>query len=154
MTSPAAPPEPPFDVTARPGPSRRTFVLGAGAVAGAAVIGTGLTACTSSSSTTPTATPPPGSPAGTLAAVADVPVGGGVIADGVVLTQPVKGQIEAFSTTCTHRGCTVAGVRGKAIECPCHGSRFNLDGTVANGPAEKPLPKVAIKVEGDNIVRG
>jgi len=99
-------------------------------------------------------TPPPGSPAGTLAAVSDVPVGGGVIADDVVLTQPVAGQIEAFTTTCTHNGCTVAGVRGKAIECPCHGSRFNLDGTVANGPAEKPLPKVAIRVEGNNIVRG
>jgi glycine/D-amino acid oxidase-like deaminating enzyme/nitrite reductase/ring-hydroxylating ferredoxin subunit len=51
-----------------------------------------------------------------------------------------EGGVHAVSPTCTHMGCLVAfnGVE-KAWECPCHGSRFDLDGAVLQGPATKPL---------------
>lgn len=50
------------------------------------------------------------------------------------------GVTHAVSPTCTHMGCLVAfnGVE-KAWECPCHGSRFDLDGAVLQGPATRPL---------------
>ena len=40
----------------------------------------------------------------------------------------------ALSTICTHQGCDAAVTGGNIIECPCHFSRFNPDGTVINGP--------------------
>ncbi len=50
------------------------------------------------------------------------------------------GTSHAVSPTCTHLGCLVSfnGVE-KAWECPCHGSRFDLDGAVLQGPATRPL---------------
>jgi glycine/D-amino acid oxidase-like deaminating enzyme/nitrite reductase/ring-hydroxylating ferredoxin subunit len=50
------------------------------------------------------------------------------------------GNRHAVSPSCTHMGCLVSfnGVE-KAWECPCHGSRFSLDGAVLQGPATKPL---------------
>lgn len=89
--------------------------------------------------------------ASALAATADVPVGSGVIVGDTVLTQPSQGQFKAFSTVCTHAGCNVAEIVGAAINCPCHGSSFNLDGTVAKGPAKKPLEAKPIAVNGDSI---
>ncbi len=47
---------------------------------------------------------------------------------------------QAISLTCTHLGCTVKPVEG-GFACPCHNSRFDLEGNVVNGPAAKPLPK-------------
>ena len=85
----------------------------------------------------------------------DVPVGGGVVvaAADVVITQPSAGQFKAFSATCTHQGCTVNQVAGGTINCPCHGSKFAVaDGTPTTGPAKKPLPPKAVKVQGDSIV--
>lgn len=48
-------------------------------------------------------------------------------------------KIAAVSTTCTHLGCIV-GVSDTGFACPCHGSRFDQDGTVTGGPAPRPLP--------------
>lgn len=93
---------------------------------------------------------------GSLVPVADVPVGGGVVvgAQGVVLTQPVSGQLLGFSARCTHAGCLVATVTAGEIRCPCHGSRFSAtDGSVVTGPALKPLPPVAVRVANGYVYR-
>ena len=91
-------------------------------------------------------------PAEAIAKTADVPVGSGVIVGEVVLTQPSAGDFKGFSAICTHKGCMVDKVAEGTIDCPCHGSKFNLDGSVANGPATKPLEPAAVTVQGDSIV--
>ena len=67
-------------------------------------------------------------------------------------TQPTAGVFKGFSSTCTHKGCTVNKVADGTIDCPCHGSKFNLDGTVAKGPATAPLESKPVSVQGDSIV--
>ena len=89
-----------------------------------------------------------------IAKTADVPVGSGVIVGEVVVTQPSAGVFKGFSAKCTHKGCTVDKVADGTIDCPCHGSKFNLDGSVANGPAQTPLEAQAVTVQGDSIVLG
>ncbi|MFF7646845.1 Rieske 2Fe-2S domain-containing protein [Streptomyces canus] len=89
-----------------------------------------------------------------LAKTSEIPVGGGKIFkdEEVVVTQPKKGEFKAFSDICTHQGCQVTSVSGGTINCPCHGSKFNItDGSVANPPANRPLPEKQIKVSGDSI---
>ena len=50
------------------------------------------------------------------------------------------GQQHAVSATCTHMGCLVSFDEvERTWECPCHGSRFGLDGAVLQGPATLPL---------------
>jgi Rieske Fe-S protein len=137
-----------------PGTTRRALLLGAGAIGAAGV----LAACgTSSPSTT---NPGDGGNGGGAPAspqpvkVSDVPVGGGVIfADqNFVVTQPTAGQFKAFSATCTHEQCLVSRIQGDKIICPCHGSEYNIaDGSVAVGPAVRPLPARTAAVTGDTI---
>ena len=109
---------------------------------------------TAASDSPPGSGPPEAAAPPALATVADIPVGGGLIfaPAQVVVTQPEAGTIVAFSTTCTHQGCTVSTVSDGTINCPCHGSKFRIaDGSVAGGPAKKPLPPVSVTVTGDAI---
>src|ERR1041385_4779924 len=41
----------------------------------------------------------------------------------------------ALSLHCTHQGCPVAPPVNGILICPCHGSRYNMDGKVIHGPA-------------------
>ena len=128
-------------------PTRRTILLATGAAA--LTVGCGQYGNENSDSGSSSVQ------AGTeLAKTSEIPVGGGKIFkdEKVVVTQPKKGEFKAFSDICTHQGCQVTSVSGGTINCPCHGSKFHItDGSVANPPANKPLPEKQIKVSGDSI---
>jgi cytochrome b6-f complex iron-sulfur subunit len=56
----------------------------------------------------------------------------------------------AVSAVCTHLGCiTQWKPEDNLIECPCHGSKFQSNGTVVAGPAPGPLPHFAISLTTD-----
>lgn len=51
-----------------------------------------------------------------------------------------EGKLHVVDTTCTHMGCEVNwNSAEKSWDCPCHGSRFNYDGEVIEGPALRSL---------------
>lgn len=55
------------------------------------------------------------------------------------------GKTYAVDTTCTHLGCEVAWNRAEnSWDCPCHGSRFSIEGDVLNGPAVRNLKQINI----------
>jgi cytochrome b6-f complex iron-sulfur subunit len=59
----------------------------------------------------------------------------------------------ALSSTCTHLGCMTRYDRDKGeLACPCHGSRFHLDGKVKQGPAPRALPRLQITVERGQLI--
>ena len=51
----------------------------------------------------------------------------------------------AISSVCTHLGCTVKR-GGPGFECPCHGSQFDQNGRVVQGPAPKALAWFALSL--------
>jgi Rieske Fe-S protein len=133
-------------------PSRRTVLLGAGAVT---ALGGTLAACGSGGAAAGAAGTPSEGPLGTTSSI---PVGGGkIFADaGVVVTQPTAGQFKGFSTVCPHQGCAVALITGGYIVCPCHNSRFAIaDGApTPDSPARQPLAPVPVTVDGGEVVAG
>jgi cytochrome b6-f complex iron-sulfur subunit len=59
----------------------------------------------------------------------------------------------ALSATCTHLGCLTQYEREQhRIFCPCHGSRYDANGRVTNGPAPKPLPRLALAIERGELI--
>jgi glycine/D-amino acid oxidase-like deaminating enzyme/nitrite reductase/ring-hydroxylating ferredoxin subunit len=52
------------------------------------------------------------------------------------------GGVHAVSLRCTHLGCLLRfNGAERSWDCSCHGSRFDVDGAVLEGPATRPLPR-------------
>jgi Rieske Fe-S protein len=100
-----------------------------------------------------------GTAATSLATVASIPSGSGRILQHppVVLVRDPNGavqQVHAFSAICTHQGCVVTTISNGTIDCPCHGSKFDLrTGKVVAGPAPSPLPAIAVTVRDGEVYR-
>ena len=74
-----------------------------------------------------------------------------------VLLANIGGTHYAVNDTCTHaQGSLSDGVlEGEQVDCPLHGSVFNVaTGAVVEGPADEPLPRYAVRVEGEDILIG
>jgi Rieske Fe-S protein len=69
----------------------------------------------------------------------------GELAFGGFAVKDPAGKTHVFAINCSHLGCPIALVQASSdhpettFDCPCHGSRFHLDGTVLRGPAPAPL---------------
>jgi glycine/D-amino acid oxidase-like deaminating enzyme/nitrite reductase/ring-hydroxylating ferredoxin subunit len=65
--------------------------------------------------------------------------GGRVIKSGgrkLAVYRDESGNFKTFSAVCTHMGCDVAfNTAERTWDCPCHGSRFDVNGRVIHGPA-------------------
>jgi len=58
----------------------------------------------------------------------------------VALARDLDGNLHQLKATCTHLGCIVGFNQAEQTwDCPCHGSRFSLDGSVLDGPATAAL---------------
>ena len=65
-----------------------------------------------------------------------------------------NGQLLAYDAVCSHLGCIVRWNDAKeAIECPCHGGVFDLEGNVTAGPPPTALARIDLRVESDRIYR-
>jgi Rieske Fe-S protein len=53
------------------------------------------------------------------------------------------GSFLGLSLICTHQGCDAGVTNANIVECPCHGSRFQSDGTVINGPDNSPANTIS-----------
>ena len=85
------------------------------------------------------------------ATAADVPPGGALVfrTERVALMRDGAG-FYALSLVCTHLGCTVV-VTEEALSCPCHGSRFDRQGKVLTGPADRSLARMPVEVRGESV---
>lgn len=148
---------------ARGGVSRRGLLAGGLGAAAAAAVGVAV-----GSTITRESSKPPGAwqttlisdGAGTWLAVAtveEIPLGGvkRFATDAVVgFVRHTSSGFEALSGACTHMGCLLSWNAGaRTFDCPCHGGRFNENGTAAPGSpvAYSPLPLIKAKVEAGAI---
>jgi cytochrome b6-f complex iron-sulfur subunit len=59
----------------------------------------------------------------------------------------------ALSAVCTHLGCITRWLEDEGIiACPCHGSKFGKDGSLVQGPAPRPLRRIAIRLEDRELI--
>jgi cytochrome b6-f complex iron-sulfur subunit len=71
----------------------------------------------------------------------------------LLLLRPSEKKIVALSPICTHEKCTVVyNPDSKAIDCPCHGSRFDGTGTPTKGPANSPLTRYPAGLKENQVI--
>jgi cytochrome b6-f complex iron-sulfur subunit len=155
--------------------NRREFVNWVGTGALAASLPIAIAACQSDTASTEEATPEEVAPTGAedtsepatasdtegfaaIGAVSELEAGGSLSNKSfqgeqvLVVRDPANEEaLIAVNSMCTHQGCSVSW-EDDVFACPCHGSSFNPDGSVASGPASQPLPTYEAKIEGNQVL--
>ncbi|RMF35840.1 MAG: Rieske (2Fe-2S) protein [Chlorobiota bacterium] len=61
-------------------------------------------------------------------------------------------RVRVLDLRCTHGNCTLRyDAASEQLFCPCHGGAFDRDGNVITGPPTKPLHRVPVRIEGDDV---
>ena len=69
----------------------------------------------------------------------------------IYLRKAEDGAYTAVELRCTHRGCQ-PDPEADRLTCPCHGSEFAFDGRVLTGPADRPLARHDVEIQGDTLL--
>jgi nitrite reductase/ring-hydroxylating ferredoxin subunit len=120
-------------------PGRRTFLQGLAALLASLALPRRLAAA---------GDPPPPSAPPVLTTETRASLAAGQVRDyrreGNLFLMADAGGIYALTSICTHRGCSVRW-RGEGFVCPCHGSAYDRQGAVTQGPARLPLRHLAVR---------
>lgn len=149
---------------------RRTFMSWVGLGFVATSLPVAIAAC-SSDTADPTAdapsdAPPPPPPGATgddfveVGTVADLDANGAITDKDFsagplsVFRDPANSEaLIAVNATCAHQGCVADWNKDAGLLiCPCHGSKFNPDGSIDTGPVEEPLEVFEAKIDGDAVL--
>ena len=78
--------------------------------------------------------------------------GGSLLKSGVIVARTSAGNYVAVSSTCTHQGFTLGFDNANTrFHCDNHGSNFNTNGAVINGPATVALKAYLTQLTGTNL---
>lgn len=68
------------------------------------------------------------------------------IIDNIIIIKNIDGFL-VYSARCSHLGCIIKKTDNNELVCPCHGSRFSLNGNVIKGPATGKLTTLDYKID-------
>ncbi|MDA0268478.1 MAG: Rieske (2Fe-2S) protein [Cyanobacteria bacterium] len=94
----------------------------------------------------------------TVGTLADLDAQGSLVVESpekvIVVRDPDNADgVLALTANCNHKNCTVGwSADSSQFICPCHESKFALDGTLLEGPATEPLQPLVATVDGDTIL--
>lgn len=78
--------------------------------------------------------------------------GGYIYNQGIIIARTGANSFAAVSQACTHQGTTlIFQLSQNRFHCNNHGSNFNTNGTVINGPASSPLTVYKTQLNGNNL---
>jgi nitrite reductase/ring-hydroxylating ferredoxin subunit len=94
-----------------------------------------------------------------IARASEVPTGGSLLfrypskEDPCILVRTGDGTLRAYSQVCTHLSCAVVyRPEAEGFYCPCHHGWFSAtDGRPTAGPPTRPLPRVRLEQDGDEV---
>ena len=135
----------------RSGLNRREMLRVAGVSAGALSALAVLPACGQATGSAPTGPVAAGS-------VSALSVGKMIVMSNIVVARDASG-VYGMSAVCTHAGCLLddgGATIAAGLSCPCHGSTFDGNGIVTNGPARASLQHYAVTIasDGSMVVEG
>jgi nitrite reductase/ring-hydroxylating ferredoxin subunit len=95
-----------------------------------------------------------------IAQTGEIPVNGFKIfqyptdVDPCILVRTGENSYVAYSRICTHNSCPVFYRPDEnGLECRCHNGLFSItDGSVLQGPPPRPLPRILLDFQGNDIV--
>lgn len=140
---------------------RNEFFSVLGISAGMIYLAPVLTSC-SKSSVDATIPPPGGGNGGAVDFTLDLTSptytalntnGGSVVKDNIIIAKTSAGVYIAVTSICTHQQYNPISFESanSRFHCPNHGSNFNFDGSVINGPATSALKKYNTQLTGTNL---
>jgi len=127
--------------------SRRDFLSGAWAAAGAGAAVAGVAIVGKALSGSPEKTRTVDLPADLLRKAEK---SGGLVLEGLLVRGPASAPV-VLDLTCTHLRCRVAPIEGGGFSCPCHGSRYDAEGRPVSGPAPRALARPRLTPSGSGF---